>query len=124
MSFFKNEEFRCKCGKCDLGFKDMDPLMISMLIKARVNASIIKSNTVFKLNSAMRCKDHNAKVGGSKTSSHMTGYAVDISVTNSSDRHAVVSGLLEAGFTRLGIGKNIVHVDNDPSKIKNVIWVY
>ncbi len=35
-----------------------------------------------KVNSGYRCKELNAKVGGSKTSSHMSGYAADLKPCN------------------------------------------
>lgn len=31
---------------------------------------------------------------------------------------------MEAGFTRIGIGQNFIHVDTDPDKQQNIIWTY
>ena len=76
----------------------------------------------FKINSGFRSKRHNAKVKGSPSSSHMKGYAVDISINDSLDRFRVVYSLLRAGFTRIGVYKTFVHVDCDPDKTQKVIW--
>ena len=63
-------------------------------------------------------------VGGTKTSSHLKGYAIDVSCDNSADRFRLIEVLMLVGFNRLGIAKTFIHVDNDPDKSKNVIWVY
>jgi hypothetical protein len=31
---------------------------------------------------------------------------------------------MEAGFNRIGISSTFIHVDNDPSKPEDVIWLY
>jgi zinc D-Ala-D-Ala carboxypeptidase len=77
-----------------------------------------------RINSGVRSITHNDKVNGSKTSSHLKGYAIDVSCDNSADRFRLVEILMLVGFNRLGIAKTFIHVDNDPDKSKNVIWVY
>ena len=77
-----------------------------------------------RINSGVRSITQNHKVGGSKTSSHLKGHAIDVSCDNSADRFRLIEILLLVGFNRLGIAKTFIHVDNDPNKSKNVIWVY
>ena len=77
-----------------------------------------------RINSGVRSVAQNHKVGGSKTSSHLKGHAIDVSCDNSADRFRLIEILLLVGFNRLGIAKTFIHVDNDPNKSKNVIWVY
>jgi hypothetical protein len=36
----------------------------------------------------------------------------------------LVEALLDAGFHRLGLGSDFVHVDLDPNKPSNSLWVY
>ena len=36
----------------------------------------------------------------------------------------VIYGLIEAGFTRIGIHPKFVHADNDPKKVEGVIFLY
>lgn len=60
----------------------------------------------------------------SKNSSHLLGYAADISTPDSATRYKVVRGLIKAGITRIGIGKTFVHCDSDPNKTQGFIWLY
>lgn len=115
MQYFKFEEFECPC----CGQVDMDQLFLDTLTYARIIA-----NTPFVINSGYRCPLHNAEVGGSETSSHLKGLAADIKVNNSRQRFLIINGLIEAGFTRIGIGDTFVHVDGDLVKSPCVIWTY
>lgn len=106
--------------------KYMQSSTLQMLDDARSIAGI-----PFKINSGFRTKSHNAYVGGKMPdengqggSSHLYGYAVDISVTNSSQRATVLNALIKAGFRRIGIAKTFIHADNDPEKSQDVYWVY
>lgn len=96
----------------------MDPQFLSMLDNARDIAGIS-----FKITSGYRSKEHNAKVGGVSNSSHLLGYAADISASSGSERWQIVKALIEAKFTRIGIAKSFIHVDNDPNK-NSAIWTY
>jgi len=105
---------------------NMQQSTLDMLDNAREIAGI-----PFKINSGFRTKSHNAYVGGKMPdengkggSSHLYGYAVDISVTSSSQRSTVLNALIKAGFRRIGIAKTFIHADNDPEKSQDVFWVY
>lgn len=98
---------------------NMNQDFLSKLDKARELAGI-----PFKINSAYRSPEHNAKIGGKPNSSHLKGLAVDISVTNSRQRFIVLNALLDVGFTRIGIADTFIHVDLDNGKSKEVIWTY
>ena len=103
---------------------NMDHDFLRMLDKAREIAGIS-----FKINLGYRSEAHNLRVSGvpkttsNRGSSHLYGFAADISCTNSNIREAIVRSLIKAGFTRLGIAKSFVHVDNDPNKV-DAIWLY
>ena len=60
----------------------------------------------------------------SKNSSHLKGLAADIACTDSATRYIIIDALLKAGFTRIGIAKTFIHVDNDLDKAQNCIWTY
>ena len=60
----------------------------------------------------------------SKNSSHLKGLAADIACTDSVSRYIIIDALLKAGFTRIGIAKTFIHVDNDLDKAQNCIWTY
>lgn len=61
--------------------------------------------------SAWRSPEHNKSVGGVKDSAHTTGEAFDISAVSSAVRFGVVSCALAAGFPRVGISRNFIHLD-------------
>lgn len=98
-------------GKMDLDF-------LHRLDKAREIA-----NTPFKITSGYRSPEHNQKVGGRVGSSHLKGLAVDILCTNSGTRSDIIFGLINAGFSRIGIAENFIHADLDKDK-PNAIWLY
>jgi len=80
--------------------------------------------SVIIITSGYRCEEHNREVGGKGTSSHPKGLAADIKCDDLSYRFLLVEALLKAGFTRIGIGKDFIHVDLDTDKTQNLIWVY
>ncbi|MBI9081934.1 MAG: peptidase M15 [Pseudodesulfovibrio sp.] len=78
----------------------------------------------FVINSGYRCRSRNKAVGGSKGSSHMIGWAADIKATDDKSRGHILHGLYMAGFTRIGIRKDFIHVDADPAKNEKRTWLY
>ena len=74
IKYFKKPEFACKCGKyCD-GYPaeiDMNMAKIADEIRARIGKPI-------SINSGLRCKTHNANVGGVSNSQHLYGNAADL----------------------------------------------
>lgn len=115
MNYFNEDEFNCPC----CGKNEMKQDFLFKIDDAREVAQV-----PFKVNSGFRCSKHNEEVGGSTTSSHLLGWAADISAVSSNEKFKIVAGLLDAGFTRIGVGKNFIHADCDPNKVKEVIWTY
>ena len=118
LKYFSYEEF----DSPDLpnsGLANMDKDFLKKLDRAREIAKI-----PFKINSGYRTDDHNKKVGGKINSSHRFGYAADIAIRNSRERHDILAALQAAGFNRFGIASGFIHVDNDPQKPPNVLWTY
>jgi len=97
----------------------MDDEFLEMLDNARHMAGI-----PFIINSGYRTKAANRDAGGLKNSAHLDGFAADIRCNASRERMYIVGALLEAGFNRIGIGNGFIHVDNDPTKPEDCIWVY
>ena len=116
MKYFKMSEFACKCG---CGESNMNSTLLKMLDMARGMA-----NVPFVITSGYRCEKHNKAIGGSETSSHTKGLAVDIRTSTSSERHAILRYVIMAGATRIGIAKDFIHVDIDSSKPDELIWLY
>lgn len=73
--YFKESEFKCKCGKCELPKNVPSNELVDLLceIREHFNAALI-------IKSGYRCKMHNEKVGGAKNSQHTLGSAVDFVV--------------------------------------------
>jgi uncharacterized protein YcbK (DUF882 family) len=117
MRYFKIKEFDCSC----CGKNEMNKEFLRRLDRAREYAI-----TPFVISSGYRCQSYNESeaVGGSPTSSHSKGLAADIKVRDSEQRYKIVMGLIGAGFNRIGIGENFIHVDYDETKDSNVFWIY
>ena len=74
--------------------------------------------------SGFRTIEHNKLVGGSSSSSHLLGWAVDVHCASSHKRFLMLEAMLDAGFNRIGIGDDFLHVDCDPEKPDLLIWTY
>jgi uncharacterized protein YcbK (DUF882 family) len=115
--FFEYKEFD---SPDEVGsYINMDVGFLNKLAAARKAAAI-----GFKITSGYRTPKHNEKVGGVPSSSHTKGHAVDIYAPTSRQKFIIINSLLQAGFNRIGIAKNFIHVDDDPSKAEDVIWTY
>lgn len=116
---FTADEFACKCGKCDKGYDDMQDGFLRRLEQARAIA-----DTPFTITSAIRCPEWNRKVGGVDSSAHVEGWAVDVAATTGGQRFTIMQAAMDAGFNRIGIAGNFIHMDCDPRKPANVVWTY
>lgn len=103
-------------------------MMEEEVVEALDNARDI-AGFPFIVTSGFRTIAHNRKLLGqgapaSTRSSHLIGWAVDLHVPSSRKRFIMVEALLDAGFNRIGIGEDFIHVDMDPNKPPNVLWNY
>ncbi|HPD57634.1 MAG TPA: D-Ala-D-Ala carboxypeptidase family metallohydrolase [Smithellaceae bacterium] len=116
MKYFKLEEFNCPC--CQRNEMQLD--FLAKLIRARET-----SDVAYVINSGYRCDAHNKAVG-SKTKNHILGRAADIKAVDSRTRFKILGGLIAAGFTRIGIGKTYIHVDDMETENAppEVCWLY
>lgn len=64
----------------------------------------------------------NKEVGGVFDSAHTTGKAVDLKVTESTDKERLLWALCAAGFKRVGYYDKHIHVDIDDSKPMPAFW--
>lgn len=74
--YFTREEFACKCGRyCDGYPAEPSRTLVQLADQARAHfgapATVV---------SGLRCKQHNANVGGVANSQHMQGEAVDLTI--------------------------------------------
>ena len=117
MKYFNYEEFDSPDiqGSGQL----MDPELLDMIDKARE----IYGKPI-RVTSGYRTEDHNRKVGGVDSSSHLKGLAIDVACVRSNDRFEMLTALIEVGFNRIGVAGTFIHVDIDKGKSQNVIWTY
>ena len=104
---FKPEEFTFP--------HEMDDVFLLTLDKARRYAHV-----PFVITDDYRQSDSDL---GVSDSAHKKGLAVDIRARDSRTRYYVVSGLITAGFTRIGVYDKHVHVDADDAKESYVMWL-
>lgn len=115
--YFKEAEFKRCTPSCSL--QDMKQSSVDRMDRAREIAGI-----PFVINCAYRSPAWEKACNRSEEGSHPHGCAWDIRCNTSTNRMKIVAALLEAGYTRIGIGKNYIHADDDPTKPQNVMWHY
>lgn len=113
--------------------KNMQPLFLKKLDKARrICEERYNRQIKFVITSGFRtyerhsqiCKDLGLK---RYQSQHELGLAADISAPSSREMYAIVEALLLAGFVRIGIAEDFVHVDMGYSgndQMNRLIWTY
>lgn len=109
------KRFACKC--CGKNWMDNRVTELVRRIEEHVDEPL-------KITSGYRCEKHNDEVGGSKTSSHLKGLAVDVACELSRLRYRIISAALELKIHRIGIGKTFIHMDIDRGKDPRVVWLY
>ena len=123
---FSHSEVACKCGRCR-GAAKISPDLMRRLQQMRDAVGPIR------ITSGVRCRKH-PESRTRPTSSHVpndlgdiegkVGHAVDIAAVGSRRRFRLLAAAIAAGFTRIGIGKSFLHLDNDYNKSQGVIWDY
>lgn len=104
--------------------ENMNIEFLNKLADAREHAQI-----PFVITSGFRTFKHNQQLiakgyKASTNSSHLKGIAADIQANTNYQRFVIIQALIVAGFTRIGIGKNFIHVDADADKVNNIAWLY
>ena len=109
---FNLSEFQCKCG-CEM--PDFVKKNVKELAK---DLQVIrdKVGVGFTPNSAYRCPEHNASIGGVKSSQHLKGKAADINIKGiePSEVADLVEDLMKTeAITKGGVGRynSFTHVD-------------
>ena len=120
MKYFKLREFVCNC----CGKSKINRTFVKVLDAARAYSKDEDGSDIpFIITSGFRCENH-PESKKNPHSSHIKGLAADILVKNSRERAVILAALMNAGFSRFGIGHNFLHVDLDEEKKQVVIWKY
>lgn len=120
--YFKESEFKCKCGKCRSITPPDELIDILCQIREHYGKPVI-------INSGYRCKEHNAKIGGAPQSRHVAGDAADFTVKDIKTIDLYNYVILTYGDGPYGIAKRIsqnpyagfVHFDCRGKKAR---WTY
>jgi len=126
---FTRAEVACKCDRCG-HISNFEFDCIDKLQKARDWLDM-----PIYVTSGCRCEHNNRIGGGKKDSSHLClrtkkACGIDVKLTRenrpmtSHERFLLVSALLEAGFTRIGIHDTFIHGDTSRTKPQRVMWLY
>jgi len=104
--FFKRSEFLCPCDCADV-LATIDPALIILLDGVRQHF-----NKPVTITSGYRCRNHNAKIGGSSGSRHQYGDAADIVVKDvpSSKVYSYIDTMYPDTLG-LGLYRGHTHVD-------------
>lgn len=114
IEFFTRKEFRCTCPRCG-GFPvEPDELMVRVVDEIRRRAGV-PITVVDSGGSGIRCKEHNAEVGGVANSEHLYGRAADLhSKLRPSELYKIAEQVLAEmvpGRGGLGLYNWGIHVD-------------
>jgi zinc D-Ala-D-Ala carboxypeptidase len=98
--------------------KNMQAEFMQRLEGARLIAGI-----PFVINSGFRTRQRNKAVGGAADSTHLTGWAADISTKTDLQFETILNACMLAGFERFGLMETAIHVDCHPIRPVSV-WIY
>lgn len=123
MSYFSDDELRCKCGCGNLLFDD----------EVREKLDAIREAVGFPMpvTSGYRCPDHPIEAAkearGRPVGAHCSGKAVDIGVERER-AHRLIQTALEHNCPRIGVNQRgdgrFIHLDWDYTRPNPTIWSY
>lgn len=73
--YFQRREFRCPCPRCG-GY----PVEPALALAQAADATRAEAGSPMVISSGVRCKAHNAEVGGVANSRHLLGHAMDFRI--------------------------------------------
>ncbi len=121
IKYFKPRDFTCRCeGLCG------HPDVISRELVAKLDKIQDLIGMPVIVLSGTRCEKFGRKSGGRERSAHTVksgvSHAADIRCLDAAFRSAFLTAALPL-FNRVGIGKESIHVDDDPELAPNAVWL-
>lgn len=115
--YFKEAEFKRCTPPCSL--QDMKQSTMDKADKLRELCGFPLVVTC-----AYRSREWDLAKGRSGNGAHPHRQGLDFACTDSAKRFAIIKNAPIAGFNRVGIAKNFIHVDDDETLPQNVMWHY
>lgn len=113
IKYFTREEWRCQCGGEYCNGFPAEPAEETVRMADEIRR---RAGVPLRVNSGLRCKQHNAEVGGVSNSLHTTGRAVDLAGAISPDKLRDIAQAVQAeklpGRGGLGLYNWGIHIDN------------
>lgn len=113
--YFTQAEFKCKCGGrfCNGYPVEIDMNMVKIADKIRE-----KIGKPIHINSGLRCKTHNANVGGVSNSQHLLGKAADLGCPSgcTPEQMASIAESIMGNTGGIGIYSWGIHIDTRSTK--------
>lgn len=108
IQYFSRKEFACKCGKYCNGYpSQMQQGIVELADRARRELM-----GVGFVSSGLRCRQHNANVGGVSDSRHLIGKAINLRIEGKSARQTLAWAQRQPDVRyAYAIDTNFVHID-------------
>lgn len=113
--------FKCSCGRDECDAPAPNPQLVEMLDVMRH-----LYGKPIAVESGPRCRFWNEKKDGEPDSEHLYGDGADLACFTSQQRWAMFEAARLAGFRRIGVGPNFLHVgiSERPEHPREVMWTY
>lgn len=109
IKYFKRTEFKCKCGNVYCNGYPAEPEEKLVKVADKVREYFGSPATV---SSGLRCKQHNANVGGVSNSRHLSGKAMDFSIKGKTASQVLAYVKQQSDIRyAYAIDSNYVHMD-------------
>lgn len=113
IEYFTRAEFKCQCGGKYCNSYPVEPAEETVRMADEVRR---RAGVPLTVNSGIRCKQHNAEVGGVSNSLHITGQAVDLGGNIAPAKLHEIAQQVQAemipGKGGLGLYSWGIHIDN------------
>lgn len=112
--YLHSDEIHCKCIYKDCHYTLISELTIEAFYNTRIDF-----DKVLRINSFYRCQKHNDAVGGSDTSSHTTGLAMDISTRGftGKEKERLIT-IAKKHFDYVKVYDTFIHCQINPDQIE------